>query len=76
MFLAAVSTLLFLASLLYIILTKRRSKADPNSTRVVQTAPDEDANAYEEMETQLHGQAASTGHKETSPSSYQDLIFE
>ena len=43
-FLAAVSTLLFLASLLYIILTKRRSKANPNSTRVVQTAPDEDAN--------------------------------
>ena len=73
--LAAVFALLFFALLLYTIVSKRRSKANPNSTRVVQTAPDEDANTYEEMETQLHGQAASTGRKETSPSSYQDLIF-
>ena len=44
---------------------------------IVQTAPDEDANAYdEEMETQLHGQAASTGHKETLPSSYRDLMIQ
>ncbi len=72
--LATVFICLFIASLLYIIMTKRRSKDNPNSTRVVQTTQNEDAEAYQEMETELHGQA-STGHTETAPSSYQELIF-
>ncbi len=66
---------MLLLSLLYIIVTKRRSKAYPNSTRVVQTTKDEYAEAYEEMETQLHGQAASTYRKETAPPSYKKLIL-
>ncbi len=69
--LAAVFICLFISILLYIMATKRRSKASHSSTRVVQTTQDEDAEAYEE----LHGQAASTGYKETAPSSYQELIF-
>ncbi len=47
--LAAVFICLFISSLLYIIVTKRRSKANPSSTRVVQTTQDEDAEAYEEL---------------------------
>ncbi len=72
---AAVFICLFISSLLYIIVTKRRSKANANTTCVVQTTQNEDAEAYEEMETQLHGQDASTGHKESAQSSYQKLIF-
>ncbi len=61
--------------MMYNIVTKRRSKANRKSTRLVQLSHVEDAEAYEEIETQLHGQADSTGAKEITPSSYQELIF-
>ncbi len=68
--------MLFNIVLMYISVWRVQCKARRNTSReseVDQNTGDE--RAYEEMETQLHGQAASEVSRVTAPSSYQELTF-